>query len=157
MPRKTKSKSKKAKKNPKKNKFKLPFKLTEDQESNLTVFGVIILGIILYYFGVLGTIIKFILGAWVWWAILISVIGILYYWKEIIGTTVVIIMILVVGGALYGIYKNYTYKRCVDKFKLRPFTYDIKKFIDCEMISYSDTKGLSQNQVRDIMIRKYSK
>ena len=157
MPRKTKSKSKKAKKNPKKNKFKLPFKLTEDQESNLTVFGVIILGIILYYFGVLGTIIKFILGAWVWWAILISVIGILYYWKEIIGTTVVIIAILVVGGALYGIYKNYTYKRCVDKFKLRPFTYDIKKFIDCEMISYSDTKGLSQNQVRDIMIRKYSK
>ena len=157
MPRKTKSKSKKAKKNPKKNKFKLPFKLTEDQESNLTVFGVIILGIILYYFGVLGTIIKFILGAWVWWAILISVIGILYYWKEIIGTTVVIIAILVVGGALYGIYKNYTYKRCVDKFKLRPFTYDIKKFIDCEMISYSDTKGLSQNQVREIMIRKYSK
>ncbi len=157
MPRKTKSKSKKTKKNPKKNKFKLPFKLTEDQESNLTVFGVIILGIILYYFGVLGTIIKFILGAWVWWAILISVIGILYYWKEIIGTTVVIIAILVVGGALYGIYKNYTYKRCVDKFKLRPFTYDIKKFIDCEMISYSDTKGLSQNQVRDIMIRKYSK
>ena len=157
MPRKTKSKSKKAKKNPKKNKFKLPFKLTEDQESNLTVFGVIILGIILYYFGVLGTIIKFILGAWIWWAILISVIGILYYWKEIIGTTVVIIAILVVGGALYGIYKNYTYKRCVDKFKLRPFTYDIKKFIDCEMISYSDTKGLSQNQVRDIMIRKYSK
>ena len=157
MPRKTKSKSKKAKKNPKKNKFKLPFKLTEDQESNLIVFGVIVLGIILYYFGVLGTIIKFILGAWVWWAILISVIGIFIYWKEIIGTTVVIIMILVVGGALYGIYENYTYQRCVDKFKLRPFTYDIKKFIDCGMISYSDAKGLSQNQVREIMIRKYSK
>ena len=59
-------------------------------------------------------------------------------------------MILVVGGALYGIYENYTYKRCVDKFKLRPFTYDIKKFIDCGMISYSDAKGLSQNQVREI-------
>ena len=83
MPRKTKSKSKKAKKNLKKNKFKLPFKITEDQESNLIVFGVIVLGIILYYFGILGTIIKFILGAWVWWAILISVIGILFIGKKL--------------------------------------------------------------------------
>ena len=156
MPRKTKSKSKKAKKNPKKNKFKLPFKLTEDQESNLTVFGVIILGIILYYFGVLGTLVKFILGAWVWWAVLVSIIGVFIYWKEVIGTTVVVIMIIVISGAIYGIYHNYTYKRCVDKFRLRPHTYDIKKFIDCNMVSYSEVQGLNQSQVHQMMVRKYS-
>ena len=156
MPRKTKSKSKKTKINPKK-KFKLPFKLTEDQESNLIVFGIIIFGIILYYFGVLGTIVKFILGAWVWWAVLVSIIGVFIYWKEVIGTTVVVIMIIVVSGAIYGIYHNYTYKRCVDKFRLRPHTYDIKKFIDCSMVSYSEVQGLNQSQVHQMMIRKYSK
>ena len=156
MPRKTKSKSKKTKINPKKNKFKLPFKLTEDQESNLIVFGVIILGIILYYFGVLGTIVKFILGAWVWWAVLISIIGVFIYWKEVIGTTVVVIMIIVISSAIYGIYHNYTYKKCVDKFRLRPHTYDIQKFIDCHMVSYTDVKGLNQSQVHQMMIRKYS-
>ena len=123
---------------------------------NQVFFGIIALGIILYFFGVLGTIINFILGAWVWWAVLISFIGIFVFWKEIIGTSVVILIIIVVSGAVYGVYQNFTYKRCVDKFKLRPYTYDIKKFVDCRMISYSNTRGRSQDQVRQMMIRKYS-
>ena len=156
MPKRKKSKYKKNKIKLEKNKFKLPFKLTEDQETNLVLFGIIALGIVLYYFGVLGTIINFILGAWVWWAVLISFIGIFVFWKEIIGTSVVILIIIVVSGAVYGVYQNFTYKRCVDKFKLRPYTYDIKKFVDCRMISYSNTRGRSQDQVRQMMIRKYS-
>ena len=156
MPKRKKFKSKKNKIKLEKNKFKLPFKLTEDQETNLILFGIIALGIILYYFGVLGTIVNFILGAWVWWAVLISFIGIFVFWKEIIGTSVVILIIIVVSGAVYGVYQNFTYKRCVDKFKLRPYTYDIKKFVDCRMISYSNTRGRSQDQVRQMMIRKYS-
>jgi len=156
MPKRKKSKSKKNKIKSEKNKFKLPFKLSEDQEFNLIFFGILLLGIILYYFGILGTIINFILGAWVWWAVLISFIGIFVFWKEIIGTSVVIIIIIVVSGALYGIYQNFTYKRCVDKFKSRPFTYDIKKFVYCRMVNYSDIRGLSQDQVRQMMIRKYS-
>ena len=156
MPKRKKSKSKKNKIKSEKNKFKLPFKLSEDQEFNLIFFGIIALGIILYYFGVLGTIINFILGAWVWWAVLISFIGIFVFWKEIIGTSVVILIIIVVSGVVYGIYQNFTYKRCVDKFKSRPYTYDIKKFVDCRMVNYSDIRGLNQDQVRQMMIRKYS-
>ena len=156
MPKRKKFKSKKNKIKLEKKKFKLPFKLSEDQEFNLIFFGIIALGIILYYFGILGTIVNFILGAWVWWAVLFTVISGLIYWKEVIGTTVAVIIIIVVFSAAYGIYHNYTYKRCVDKFRLRPYTYDIQKFVDCRMISYSDTKGRSQDQVRQMMIRKYS-
>ena len=66
MPKRKKSKSKKTRIKLEKKKFKLPFKLSEDQEFNLIFFGIIALGIILYFFGVLGTIINFILGDWLW-------------------------------------------------------------------------------------------
>ena len=82
--------------------------------------------------------------------------SIFVFWKEIIGTSVVILIIIVVSAVIYGIYQNFTYKRCVDKFKSRPYTYDIKKFVDCRMVNYSEIRGLNQDQVRQMMIRKYS-
>ena len=81
MPKRKKSKSKKTRKLREK-KFKLPFKLSEDQEFNL-IFLELLRWNNTLFFGVLGTIINFILGAWKWWAVLISFIVFLFFGKKL--------------------------------------------------------------------------
>ena len=132
-------------------------KLNEDQETNLVMLGILALGGLLYYFALLGTVVNGALGLWVLWSLLaVACVG-LIYWKEVIGATLLIIGIAIVLTLAVSIYDNFTYTRCVDKFKERPYTYDIKKFIDCGMINYSDAEGKSQEQVLKKMITKYSR
>ena len=113
----------------------------EDRKTNLILLGIIAVCGLLYYFGVLGTVVKGALSIWVWWAILASLGVGLLYWKEMIGGVAVFITILIVITLMMSVYDNFTYKRCVDKLKERPYTYDIKKFVDCRMIKYSDAQG----------------
>ena len=129
----------------------------EDRKTNLILLGIIAVCGLLYYFGVLGTVVKGALSIWVWWAILASLCVGLLYWKEVIGGVAVFIAILIVITFMMSIYDNFTYKRCVNKFRERPHTYDIKKFVDCRMIKYSDAEGKSQERVHEEMIMKYSK
>ena len=129
----------------------------EDRKSNLIVLGILAFCGLLYYFGVLGTIVKGALSIWVLWAVLATLCVALLYWKEVIGGTVLFIATLIVITIMWSIYDNFTYKRCVTKFRERPYTYDIKKFVDCGMIKYSDAQGKSQERVRKEMITKYSK
>ena len=129
----------------------------EDRKTNLILLGIIAVCGLLYYFGVLGTVVKGALSIWVWWAILATLCVGLLYWKEVIGVAALIVTILIVVTLMVSVYDNFTYKRCVDKFRERPYTYDIIKFVDCRMIKYSDTEGKSQERVREEMITKYSK
>jgi pheromone shutdown protein TraB len=129
----------------------------EDRKTNLILLGIIAVCGLLYYFGVLGTVVKGALSIWVWWAILASLCVGLLYWKEVIGGVAVFIAIIIVMALMASVYDNFTYKRCVDKFRERPYTYDIIKFVDCRMIKYSDAQGKSQERVREEMITKYSK
>ena len=129
----------------------------EDRKTNLILLGIIAVCGLLYYFGVLGTVVKGALSIWVWWAILASLCVALLYWKEIIGGTVLITAMIIVITLMVAVYDNFTYKRCVNKFRERPYTYDIKKFVDCRMIKYSDVQGKSHEQVQEEMITKYSK
>lgn len=129
----------------------------EDRKTNLILLGIIAVCGLLYYFGVLGTVVKGALSIWVLWAILASLCVALLYWKEVIGVAALIVAIVIVMALMTFVYDNFTYKRCVDKFRERPYTYDIIKFVDCRMIKYSDTEGKSQERVREEMITKYSK
>ena len=128
-----------------------------DRKVNLILLGIIAVCGLLYYFGVLGTIVKGALSIWVLWAVLATLCVALLYWKEVIGGTVLIIATLIVITIMWSIYDNFTYKRCVNKFRERPYTYDIKKFVDCGMTKYSDIQEKSHEQVHKEMITKYSK
>ena len=70
---------------------------------------------------------------------------------------VYLIVILFVGLIVYGFYENFKFNRCVDKFIERPYTYDKKKFIDCDMISETKAYGRSEESVRYEMMQKFSK
>jgi len=129
----------------------------KDRKDNLVLLGILAFCGLLFYFGVLGTVVKGALSIFVWWSILASLCVALLYWKEIIGGTALIIAIIIVMVLMVSVYDNFTYKRCVNKFRERPYTYDIKKFVDCKMIKYSDIQEKSQEQVREEMITKYSK
>ena len=130
---------------------------SEDRKTNLILLGIIAVCGLLYYFGVLGTVVKGALSIWVLWAILASLCVALLYWKEVIGVAALIVAIVIVMALMTFVYDNFTYKRCVDKFRERPYTYDIIKFVDCRMIKYSDAQEKSQERVRKEMITKYSK
>ena len=49
---------------------------------------------------------------------------------------VYLIVRVLVGLIAYGFYENIKFKRCVEKFIERPYTYDKKKFVDCDMIFF---------------------
>ena len=70
---------------------------------------------------------------------------------------VYLIVIVLVGLIAYGFYENIKFKRCVEKFIERPYTYDKKKFVDCDMISENKAYGRSEDSVRWEMIEKFSK
>ena len=69
---------------------------------------------------------------------------------------VYLIAILLVGLIAYGFYENIKFNRCVEKFIERPYTYDKKKFVDCDMISETKAYGRSEESVRYEMMQKFS-
>ena len=70
---------------------------------------------------------------------------------------VYLIAIVLLGLIAYGFYENIKFKRCVEKFIERPYTYDKKKFIDCNMISDNKAYGRSEESVRYEMMQKFSR
>ena len=126
-------------------------KLSENAKTNLILISGIVACVVLYYFGFLGTLVKGLLSIFVLWSVLIGFIMYIMYWKELLALIVVIIVVTI--GL--GIYENFKYKRCVDKFRERPHTYDKIKFIDCGMITFEDTYKKSEEQVRYEMIYYY--
>ena len=67
---------------------------------------------------------------------------------------IIMIILLLSGG--YASYQGFKYERCISNFKERPYTFDIKKFIDCNMIDAKDAYGRSEDSVRYQMFKLYS-
>ena len=148
-------KKKSKKRKIKKKNFQFFKKLNEDQQTNLILLGILAFAGLLYYFGFLGTLVKGALSLWVLWALLAGFCAALLYWRETIGFILVVFGMIIVTGFAFSFYDNFTYKRCVNKFKERPYTYDIKKFAECGMIKYSDIQGKSHEEVFKEMVEKY--
>ena len=129
-------------------------KLNEDQKTNLVLLGILAFAGLLYYFGFLGTLVKGALTIWVLWALLAGFCAALIYWKETIGFILFIFGMIIVTGFGFSFYDNFTYKRCVKKFKERPYTYDRKKFYECGMLKDSDIQGTSNDEVFNAMVEK---
>ena len=68
-----------------------------------------------------------------------------------------LICFLFIGLIIYGWYDYFMYKKCVDNFRKRPFTFDKIEFIECGMIKEDKTYGKSEYQIREEMIYKYFK
>ena len=69
---------------------------------------------------------------------------------------VYLIAILLFGAIIYGVYSNIKFNMCIENFIERPYTYDKKKFIDCDMISETKAYGRSEQSVRYEMMQKFS-
>ena len=69
---------------------------------------------------------------------------------------VYLIALFIVGVIVYGVYSNIKFNMCVENFIERPYTYDKKKFIDCDMISETKAYGRSEESVRYEMMQKFS-
>ena len=126
-----------------------------DGIASLLTWGVIIgifLLIPLIWFGG-GNILNNILLTLFLWVI----IGFCIEEFEGLKSLIYLIAIVLLGLIAYGFYENIKFKRCVEKFIERPYTYDKKKFIDCDMISENKAYGRSEDSVRWEMIQKFSK
>ena len=126
-----------------------------DGIASLLTWGVIIgifLLIPLIWFGG-GNILNNILLTLFLWVI----IGFCIEEFEGLKSLIYLIAIVLLGLIAYGFYENIKFKRCVEKFLERPYTYDKKKFIDCDMISENKAYGRSEDSVRWEMIQKFSK
>ena len=125
-----------------------------DGIASLLTWGVIIgifLLIPLIWFGG-GNILNNILLTLFLWVI----IGFCIEEFEGLKSLIYLIAIVLLGLIAYGFYENIKFKRCVEKFIERPYTYDKKKFIDCDMISETKAYGRSEQSVRYEMMQKFS-
>ena len=98
------------------------------------------------------------------WSIFNSILLTLFIWVIIgfcieefdgLKSIIYIFVFLILGSLVYGLYDNFKFNRCVDKFLERPNTFDKKAFVDCKMISSDDAINRSLNSIKSEMYNKF--